>query len=183
MKAVKSKFRNVEYEYISISTEGLQLMTSDGTIVVVPINLKAPNALYKIQDIERAINLYERRNKKGKGTLPLDEMFDVQGLCYMFAIDKNGKIQHAKSSLHSTFGKYNKSLFPTIGDNETIFIIREDKSVIAVINGHYSILVKDGQVKKDISGAVSNNSYKLFKLLCAELTKCKEVREIFTKVM
>ena len=78
MKAVKSKFRKVNYKYITINTEGLQVVSNDGLIVVVPIDLSAPNALYKIQDVEKAINLYE---KEYKGyTLALDKMIEAKGL-------------------------------------------------------------------------------------------------------
>ena len=74
-------------------------------------------------------------------------------------------------------------MFPNIGEKEIIFTVREDKSVIAVINAHYTLLFKDSKLQEDISGIVSNNSYRLFKLLCTELTKAKDVREILTKVV
>lgn len=180
-RKVKSKFRKVNYKYITINTEGLQVVSNDGLIVVVPIDLSAPNALYKIQDVEKAINLYE---KEYKGyTLALDKMIEAKGLNHMFSVDNRGKIVYAKSSLHSTFGRFNRSLFPNIGEKEIIFTVREDKSVIAVINAHYTLLFKDSKLQEDISGIVSNNSYRLFKLLCTELTKAKDVREILTKVV
>lgn len=181
MRAVKSKFNNVTYDLISVGTEGVQLMSKDGAIVVVPIKLKAPNSLYKIQDIEKAINLYEKKYKNQ--ILSINEMLEPKGLNHLFALNKSGKIVYAKSSLHSSFGKYNKSLFTNVDENETIFILKEDKSITALINSRYHTLFKDSKVKKNIIKEVSNDSYLLFQLLCAELTKVNEVREILTRVL
>lgn len=181
MKAVKSKFNNVTYDCISVGTEGVQLISKEGVVVVVPIKLKAPNSLYKIQDIEKAINLYSQKYKKQ--VLPVDDMLETKGINHLFTINKLGKIVYAKSSLHSSFGKFNKSLFTNVYEYETIFVVREDKSIIALINGHYQLIFKDSKVVKDISKNVSVSSYSLFQLLCKELANVNEVREILTRVL
>lgn len=181
MKAVKSKFKGVVYKYISVGVDGLQLVSDNGVVVIVPIKLEKPYSLYKIQDIEKAINLYEKSYKSG--TLSIDEMLAEEGLNHLFVVDKKGNINYSKSTLHSTFGRFNKSLFSDLTDKETIFIVRNDKSIMALIKGHYYIISQGADIKRKIGNEVSRKSYQLFRLLVNELSKSDNVEGILTKIL